>query len=321
MTDPTPPSSEEPNLGETLRRRRLRLGRSIEQIAAQTRIQAKMLEAIEDNRYSELPAEAFTRGFLAAYAKALGLNPTELMAQHGEFLKQKLGERKSRDQGHQGYAFESKEIEQNRRWLVIGGSLLAVFGLIVILIFKPQNKKRLEKHKEFAQTTKAEASPSPHLAGAEGLPIVPSSEAAKDTQKKTAPTPAINPPVVANAPAVASRSSPSPSPAPSATPTAEKTDSLQKGDDLAPSKVRKKLVLLAQEDTVVRYQSDNRSEMKFILRAGKYLVIKAENTIRFQTEKPENLRFRPTNSREFQPLADRLFEVQDSGVLNALPSW
>ena len=49
-------------LGQVLKNNRLELGKSIEQIATATRIHVKVLKALEEDQYGELPARAFTRG-------------------------------------------------------------------------------------------------------------------------------------------------------------------------------------------------------------------------------------------------------------------
>jgi cytoskeletal protein RodZ len=62
-------------LGQHLQNKRHETGRSLEQLAALTKIQLKILRAIEEDRYADLPAKAFTRGFIVNYAKALKLDP------------------------------------------------------------------------------------------------------------------------------------------------------------------------------------------------------------------------------------------------------
>ncbi len=137
--------------GILFKQRRLELGKSLEQISASTKIHIKILIALEEDQYGDLPARAFTRGFIVSYAKALGLNGNHIISQYHEFLEEKYAERKNRDKGHQGYVFEGKELEQNRRWLIFGASAAAIFAIAVLLVFKPQNHKRKEKHKEFTE--------------------------------------------------------------------------------------------------------------------------------------------------------------------------
>jgi cytoskeleton protein RodZ len=64
-------------LGTSFRRSRASLNLSIDKIAAETRINPRFLEAIENERFDLLPGGIFNRGFIRAYAVRLGLDPEE----------------------------------------------------------------------------------------------------------------------------------------------------------------------------------------------------------------------------------------------------
>lgn len=77
------------SLGEYLRETRINLGIDLMTIVEQTRISSKNLQAIEENDFVALPADAFTRGFYTLYAKSLSLDPEEILELYGqERLKQ-----------------------------------------------------------------------------------------------------------------------------------------------------------------------------------------------------------------------------------------
>jgi len=61
-------------LGELLRAERERQGVGLDQIEAATRIRAAQLRAIEEDRLDALPAEAYARGFVRAYADQLAID-------------------------------------------------------------------------------------------------------------------------------------------------------------------------------------------------------------------------------------------------------
>ena len=63
-----------PSVGAALRATRQNLGRSLQDLAAATRIKRHYLEAIEEMRIEELPSRPFTIGYVRAYARALGLD-------------------------------------------------------------------------------------------------------------------------------------------------------------------------------------------------------------------------------------------------------
>jgi len=69
------------SFGEELRKHREQKQMSLAAIAEATRINEKMLEAIEAGRFSVLP-QAYIRAFIRAYAKALDLSPDELLRQY-----------------------------------------------------------------------------------------------------------------------------------------------------------------------------------------------------------------------------------------------
>ena len=54
----------------TLRSARIQRGLSIEQVAQDTRISARFLEALEDEAFQELPAPVYVRGFLRSYGNS-----------------------------------------------------------------------------------------------------------------------------------------------------------------------------------------------------------------------------------------------------------
>ena len=70
------------SLGGSLRRLRERRGMSVVELARVTRIPAASLQAIEADRFDELPGEVFVRGFLRAYAQAVDVVPDEVLARY-----------------------------------------------------------------------------------------------------------------------------------------------------------------------------------------------------------------------------------------------
>lgn len=66
------------SIGTTLREERLRRGLSVDEVAAGTRIRARYLVAIEDERFGDLPGSAYAPVFIGTYARHLGLDPHPL---------------------------------------------------------------------------------------------------------------------------------------------------------------------------------------------------------------------------------------------------
>jgi cytoskeletal protein RodZ len=66
--------------GERLRQARLDAGKTLGQVAAETKIQLWILEAIERDDLSHVPGGIFIRGYLTAFARAVQVNPSDVLS-------------------------------------------------------------------------------------------------------------------------------------------------------------------------------------------------------------------------------------------------
>jgi cytoskeletal protein RodZ len=64
-------------LGARLRQFRTEKSISLEDVAAKTRIQARLLNAIEEGRLDQLPEPIYIKGFIKRFAEAVGMNGAE----------------------------------------------------------------------------------------------------------------------------------------------------------------------------------------------------------------------------------------------------
>ncbi|NWF94133.1 MAG: helix-turn-helix domain-containing protein [Syntrophaceae bacterium] len=79
---------EEPYRGKSLKRIRQRMGIDLRTISAQTKINMKMLEWIEEEAVERLPALVYLKGFLKGYAQCLGLDPQKVIQGYVKFLEE-----------------------------------------------------------------------------------------------------------------------------------------------------------------------------------------------------------------------------------------
>lgn len=79
-SDTAAPASRS-NPGETLRHEREKQGLTLAVIARQLHLSERALLQIEAGDFSQLPGHTFARGYVRAYAKALGLDPSRLVAE------------------------------------------------------------------------------------------------------------------------------------------------------------------------------------------------------------------------------------------------
>lgn len=68
-------SSDQDYTGENLRKFREECGRSLQEIARETKVSRTHLENLEAEQFSLLPAAVYVRGFLQGYCRELGLDP------------------------------------------------------------------------------------------------------------------------------------------------------------------------------------------------------------------------------------------------------
>ena len=68
------------SIGKYLRKRREARAMSVEEIARATRIPVASIERLENDHFDDLPGEVFVRGFLRAYARAVGLAVEDVLA-------------------------------------------------------------------------------------------------------------------------------------------------------------------------------------------------------------------------------------------------
>jgi cytoskeletal protein RodZ len=84
-----------PTLGEELRRRREERGTTLNDISEATRIGTRFLKAIESDNFSILPGGIFTRSFIRAFAKQVGMSEDEAISLYQQQIAGPLAEPQS----------------------------------------------------------------------------------------------------------------------------------------------------------------------------------------------------------------------------------
>jgi DnaJ-class molecular chaperone len=68
--------------GAMLRRARMRRGFEIDQIADITKVSPLNLRNLEEEKFEDLPATVYVRGFLTAYARTIGIDPGRVVSSY-----------------------------------------------------------------------------------------------------------------------------------------------------------------------------------------------------------------------------------------------
>jgi cytoskeletal protein RodZ len=144
------------NVGRELRQARRRRGLSVEELANRTKISLRNLRAIERNGFEQLPGGLFTRGFLRAYAREVGLQPEDIVAhyvaQHEPVPPAEL--QKGEGQPLENGVHEMENLDRRvERGQLLGSAVVVLVGSIVYFMLA------WERPRHDADTSARESSP------------------------------------------------------------------------------------------------------------------------------------------------------------------
>ena len=121
------------SVGELLRLEREAQGKTIEDVAKVTKMSSLTISALEEDRFSALPAPVYVKGHLRTYARYLGLNEDGIIEKYLRFTQQQ-----EHDELDEWDAVELELHEESkragRRWVWIAVSLAVVVALIVVQV-------------------------------------------------------------------------------------------------------------------------------------------------------------------------------------------
>ncbi len=188
-----------PSFGEKLKLEREKRKISLEQISSSTKIGTRMLQALEEDKFNQLPGGIFNKGFVRAYARVVGLDEEQTV---GEYLQASGDAPLVRNEpgGHEALSQEdrARESQQNvHRLEAISDSparplpwgLFAALLLVVALALSFWSHRQRERARESAHPTPiaatAPSSGGGPTAGEAGATSSLSSNSAADTAPTT----------------------------------------------------------------------------------------------------------------------------------------
>jgi cytoskeleton protein RodZ len=205
------------SVGAYLRELREQRGLSLEEIARATRVASRYLQSVEADDFSDLPAPAFTRGFIRAYCQALGEPPESALALY-EQRDGRVPPAPATGAASRTATSRTADGEPRTRGAVlVSFVLLVVLGMAlfaVTLMIQPQRDERVERRPPMVAAPNVEspspvpAAPTPPPAATPSVPLGPPRPAGL-------PAPAGSPAITGTAPA----SPATPPPAGAARPT------------------------------------------------------------------------------------------------------
>lgn len=169
------------NLGEYLQQARKAKKLSIEEMADRTRIAARFIQAIEENRFDLLPNMVSAKGFVRGYALCLELDTEAVLDAFSELVSS--GEPR-KERGEEDEAPPYIQAERPDRlpfpsWAVMSVGALIVFLLILTVVLP----KKVEKENEMSspETTPLEGVISPEAPQVFGPPVSETGDEDGDT--------------------------------------------------------------------------------------------------------------------------------------------
>lgn len=123
-----------PAFGEKLKLEREKRAITLEQISLSTKIGTRMLQALEDENFNQLPGGIFNKGFVRAYARHVGLDEDQAVADYLEASGQTTAAKADSEVQDDPPPKEPRQLSPSRQipWGVFAAVLL-VFALALSL--------------------------------------------------------------------------------------------------------------------------------------------------------------------------------------------
>ncbi|NUM89407.1 MAG: helix-turn-helix domain-containing protein, partial [Bdellovibrionales bacterium] len=170
---------QQDTLGNYIKGERVKRNISLEQVSYATRISMKMLRALEDDDHGSLPAPAFVRGYLQAYAKYVSVDPQDLMLRYQHHLATASNVKRSALRSHYLYV---KERYQEKRQLLLIVSLVVALLVSAGTYFVLKGKR--ERRKAAAQVAALMPAPTPGESTAPSAAAPPQTKAPEAKEAK-----------------------------------------------------------------------------------------------------------------------------------------
>ena len=251
--------------GDRLRREREMRGITLDEITESTKISRRHLEALEKEHFDQLPGGVFNKGFVRAYARFLGIDEDQAVADYSAASnEQPEPENKFPLEIHEE---PNRELNPRRSKVPLIFAVAALVGVLVGYGFWMKSK--------------------PH-----------SSTAVESVRQSTPATSATEPP--ANAPATASSAEPAKTPSEPALPATAATPAVAHVPEVKSAPAESELLSVhrhaasakenaffvqvkAKEDSWVSIVADGKSVMQRVLTADKQKKIKAGKSVILRT--------------------------------------
>jgi cytoskeleton protein RodZ len=130
------------SFGQNLRKAREARNITLQEIAATTKIGTRALQAMENDRFEELPGGIFNKGFVRAYARCVGLDEEKTLAAYLEAAKAMLPET---DMEALASQVSAARVSQGDPWWALNAATFV--GILAILVALGLGALWLKEHR------------------------------------------------------------------------------------------------------------------------------------------------------------------------------
>ena len=165
------------NFGSYLKHERELRGVPLEEISRITKIHIRFLEALEDNRFDELPGEVFIKGYIRSYSNIIGSDADEMLNSYEESIGNKLIEKGPNSKS-------TNTVKKYLGFVLAGLSILALLFFIKFLI--------LDKNTPTTKIVKPSSSILDPAPKKETLPKIAENSSNKELAENSIPHPEVS---------------------------------------------------------------------------------------------------------------------------------
>lgn len=146
------------SFGDHLRREREMRGISLDEIATATKISSRNLRALEEEKFKQLPGGIFNKGFVRAYAKFLGIDEDQMVAEYitaAQDTETAREQKLKNDLSKVDFRHDEEEqreilLEPKSQWGTI--AVIVLIAVIVFSAYEYYQKQKAELQRAQAET-------------------------------------------------------------------------------------------------------------------------------------------------------------------------
>ena len=120
------------SVGAILRREREAQDKTVEDVAKSTRISEQIIAALEDDRFSALPAAVYVKGHLRTYARALGLDEDQIVEKYLRFTQQQKDSDEIDEWDEVELVLHEEQKKTTMRWVWVAAAAVVVAVIAIV---------------------------------------------------------------------------------------------------------------------------------------------------------------------------------------------